>query len=141
MAIKADFTPEEWETLQWAVTDTMAYLSMADRGFWDTFKEANAAAHFIADTRADSLSLLVRDLASDVKGKRDKEVTANPTDMAGEVAERVSEAVALISDKAPDELPAFKEFIVGIAKATAEAAGGIGETEAAAIEKVKAALG
>ena len=40
MTSKAMFSDEEWQTLQWAVTDTMTYVSMADTGFWDTFKEA-----------------------------------------------------------------------------------------------------
>ena len=40
MATKADFTEAEWQTLEWAVSDTMTYLSLADPGVWDTFKEA-----------------------------------------------------------------------------------------------------
>lgn len=141
MATKADFTAEEWQVLQWAVTDTLTYLAMSDRGFWDTFKETTGAAKYIAEAKANSQSLLVRDLAADVKTGRDKEATANPTDMAGEVTGRVSEASALIAEKAPEDVDAFKAFILGIAQATAEAAKGVAETEAQAIEKLKAALG
>ena len=141
MATKASFTEEEWRTLQWAVTDTMTYLSMADPGFWDMFKEANAAAHYIAAARQTSPSALVRELAADIKTKRDKEVSGNPTDMSGEVVERVSEAVAIVAGKAPEDLEDFKTFVVGVAKATAEAAKGTGPTEAQAISKLEAALG
>jgi len=141
MATKASFTQEEWRTLQWAVTDTMTYLSMADPGFWDMFKEANAAAHYIAAARQTSPSALVRELAADIKTKRDKELSGNPTDMSGEVVERVGEAIAIVAGKAPEDLDGFKAFVVGVAKATAEAAKGTGPTEAQAIAKLEAALG
>jgi len=141
MATKADFTPEEWEVLQWAVADTMAYVSLADPGMWDSFKEASGAAHYVADAKANSASLLVRDLAGNLRAGRDKEVTANPADMAGEVAERLAEASRLITEKAADELDAFKEFILGVAQATAEAKKGVGDNEQAAIETIRAALG
>jgi len=141
MATKTDFTPDEWQTLRWAVTDTMIYLSMADPGFWDTFKEANAAAHYMAAAKQTSESALVRQLAADIKAKRDKEVSGNPTDVSGEVIERVNEAVKIVSDKAPEDLEGFKAFIIGVAKATAEAAKGTSPTEAQAIAKLEAALG
>ncbi len=141
MATKADFTPEEWEVLQWAVADTMAYVSLADPGMWDSFKEAGGAARYIADAKANSASLLVRDLAGNLRAGRDKEATANPADMAGEVAERLAEASRLIAEKAADELDAFKEFILGVAQATAEAKKGVGDNEQAAIETIRAALG
>jgi len=141
MATQADFTEEQWQTLQWAVTDTMAYLSMADPGFWDSFKEATGAAKFIAENKTSSTNLLVRDLAAGIKAKRDKEMTGNPTDLAGQVSARVAEAVAIIAEKDADDLPAFKEFVLGLAKATAEAVDGIGENEMAAIDKITLALG
>ena len=141
MATKTDFTPDEWQTLRWAVTDTMIYLSMADPGFWDMFKEANAAAHYMAAAKQTSESALVRELAADIKAKRDKEVSGNPTDVSGEVIERVNEAVKIVSDKAPEDLEGFKAFIIGVAKATAEAAKGTSPTEAQAIAKLEAALG
>ena len=61
--------------------------------------------------------------------------------MSGEVIERVNDAVKIISGKAPEDLEGFKAFIIGVAKATAEAAKGTGPTEAEAIAKLEAALG
>jgi hypothetical protein len=141
MATKTDFTPDEWQILKWAVTDTMMYLSMADPGFWDMFKEANAAAHYMAAAKQTSGSALVRQLAADIKTKRDKEMSGNPTDVSGEVIDRVNEAVRIVAGKAPEDLEDFKAFIIGVAKATAEAAKGTGPTEAQAIAKLAAALG
>lgn len=141
MATKGDFGEEQWQVLQWAVTDTMAYLSMSDPGFWDSFKEASHAARYIADQRNSSGNLLVRDLAGDIRTGRDKEALANPTDMASEVCERVSAAVALVAETDAADVPAFREFILGVAEATAEAAGGVGPTENVAMEKLREALG
>jgi hypothetical protein len=141
MATKDMFTSDEWHTLQWAVTDTMAYLSMADTGFWDTFKEATAAAKFMAAAKSSSDSPLVHDLAGDIKMGHDKAVTHDRADVAGEVAARVRNAAGIVAAKAPEDLDAFKSFILGVAQATAAAAKGVDEHEAAAIKNLEAALG
>lgn len=140
MATKADFTEAEWQTLQWTITDTMAYLSMADPGFWDMFKEASGAAHYIAGVETSSQSELIRELAAHIKTRRDKALSGNSTDVSGEVMGRVDEAVKLVAAKAPEDLDAFKGFVIGVAKATADAAKGTGPTEAAAIAKLEAEL-
>ncbi len=141
MATRTAFTTTEWQTLQWAVTDTMAYLTLADPGFWDTFKEASAGARFLAGVKTDNENVLVREIAADIRMDRDRALKGNPADVAGTATARVSEAAKIVADKAPEDLEAFKAFIVGVAKATAEAAKGIGPNEAAAISKIEAALG
>lgn len=141
MATKADFTEAEWQTLHWAIMDTMAYLSLADPGFMDMFKEANAAAKYVAGARVGSESAVVRQLASEVKAKRDKSVSSNPADVAGQVIQRVREAAGIVAAKAPEDLDEFKAFLLGVAKATAEAAKGVSAGEEKAIEKLEAALG
>jgi hypothetical protein len=140
MTSKALFTDEEWHTLQWAVTDTMTYVSMADSGFWDTFKEATAAAKFMARAKSDSGSPLVHDLAGDIKVGRDKTVTHDMADMAGEVIARVQEAVAIVAAKSPADLAAFKSFLLGIAQTTAEAVKGVSDHEATALAKLQDVL-
>ncbi len=141
VATKSDFTEEQWQVLQWAVAGAMTLVSMSDKGFWDTFKEAGGAAKVVAAAKTGSDSELVRDLASDLKIGRDKEATANPADMASGVSERIGEAVALVAEKAPEDLAAFKALITAIAEATAEAADGVAPTETDALDKIKAALG
>jgi hypothetical protein len=140
MSGKELFTEDEWHILQWAVTDTMALLSVADHGFWDTFKEASAAARFMAQAKAGTQSPLIHDLAGDVKMGRDKQVTHDLADMSGEVAGRVREAKALIERKAPEDVEAFRTFILGVAKATAEAAHGVDAHEQSALETLEGAL-
>lgn len=141
MATKAAYNEEEWKVLQWAVTDTMTLVSMAESGLWDAFKEASGAAKFIAGKKTSSDNLLIRDLCSDVKAGRDKEAFSNPADPSGEISARVSEAVALVAQKDEADVEAFKAFILGLAEATAEAADEVAPNEAGAIETIKAALG
>jgi hypothetical protein len=140
MSSKAMFTEDEWHTLQWSVTDTMTYISMADSGFWDTFKEATAAAKFMAKAKSDTDSPLVHELAGDVKVGRDKAVTHDRADMAGEVVARVREAVGIVAAKSPTDLVAFKSFLLGIAQTTAEATKGVGPHEATALAKLQDVL-
>lgn len=140
MTSRALFTDDEWHILQWAVTDTMTYVSMADPGFWDTFREATAAAKFMAKAKSDSGSPLVHDLASDIKMGHDKQVAHDRADVAGEVVTRVKEAAAIVAAKAPADLAAFKSFLLGIAQATADATKGVSDHEATAIAKLQDAL-
>jgi len=141
MATKADYSAEEWQILQWATMNTMAYLSLADPGFWDSFKEATGAAKFLAAEQKSNTNPLILDLLGDVRTKRDKEATSNPTTLADEVTERVAEAVAIVAEKDAGDVDAFKAFILGLAEATAVAVDGVGEAETAAIAKLTAALG
>jgi len=140
MATKADFTEEEWQILRWAVSDTILYVSISDPGFWETFSETNAAAKYVAAAKTTSESLLVRDLAGDLKAGRDKEATKNLAEVAEEVAERISEATALVAAKAADDLEAFRAFILGLAAATAEASKDVASSETDAIARIEAAL-
>ncbi len=141
MATKADYSADEWQILQWATMNTMAYLSLADPGFWDSFKEATGAAKFLAAEQKSNTNPLILDLLGDVRTKRDKEATSNPTTLADEVTERVTQAVAIVTEKDAADVDAFKTFILGLAEATAAAVDGVGPTEAAAISKIEIALG
>lgn len=141
MATKDAFTPEEWHALQLASSDTMAYLSMADPGFWDSFKEAGHAGKFVASQASEAPSLLIRDLAHDARTKYEKDEKPGPANLESLTLEAVSAAVAIVAEKAPEDLAAFKGFILGLANAVAEAANGTNDLEAGAIEKITAALG
>jgi hypothetical protein len=49
MAGKSDFTEEEWETMHKGVTGAGLLMSVSDRGFLDSFKEAGALARHLAE--------------------------------------------------------------------------------------------
>ena len=123
MAGKADFTEDEWDALQKGVTGSGMLVSVAHRDFTDSFGEAKAIAEDLAANR-ENTSQLVRELAE-----------THGTGF-GLVA-----AVATLTAKAPDELDAYRAFVLEVAHAVAEAKGGVQEEETAAIAKITEALG
>lgn len=140
MATKSDFTEEQWEDLRYALEDTMAYVSLSNGPkFWESFKEAGAAAHFMADQAKSSTSTLVRDLATSGYQKRDKSLTSDPTNLEASALARIGDAAKIVGDVAPDELPAFSEFINGLAAATASV-NGVDPAESTALDKIKQTL-
>jgi hypothetical protein len=141
MATRSDFTPEEWMVLRFAMQDTMTWISMVDPKFFASFKEATAGAKYLANAAKNSPSLLVRDLAQDVHSKQDEELKAAGLNLEEPTLERITNAVALVAEKAPEDLDGFKAFIGGLADAAAEASGGVTDSESAALFKVKSALG
>ena len=138
MATKADFTDEEWETLQKGVTGAGLLVSVSDRGFFDTFKEASTLAKQVAQAKEKSPSGLVRELA-DVKGTGFG-VKSSPEDVENETLAALQTAKSTLEAKAPDELEPYRQFVVEVAQAVADSAGGGETAETAAIEKVKSAL-
>ena len=141
MATKSDFTEDQWLTLVYSVQDTMAFVAFANGAhFWESMKEATATGKFITGQAKTSTSTLVRDLAMGGGLKRDKKLKADATEMETEVLGVLAEASKLVADIAPDELDAYKEFILGVANAAAEASGATDDTEQAAIDKIKGAL-
>ena len=141
MATKDSFTAEEWQALQMASTDTIMYLSLVDPGFWDSFKEVGHAGRFVASQASDAPSLLIRDLAHDARAKYDKGDKPNAANLETPTLEHVTAAVAIVAEKAPEDLDAFKAFILGLADSIAEAAKGVSGPEAQALAKLEAALG
>lgn len=141
MATKSDFTDERWQELRFAVQDTMAFVAFANGAhFWETIKEATVTAKYIGSQVKESESTLVRDLAGSGGIKHEK---LNPSDAAEferQVMVTLAEASKIVADTAPDELAAFKAYILGVADAAAEASGAVDDKEQAAIDKIKAAL-
>lgn len=138
MATKADFTPEEWSTMQKGVMGAGMLVSLADPGFFDTFKEATALAKHIKQAHESGPSLLVRDLAqihrSDVK------MSHNPLEVQTETLAALEASVATLQAKAPEEVPAYREFVLDVAQSVAEAGKGVAPSESDAIAKITAAL-
>lgn len=138
MATKADFTEQEWEQLRKGVTGAGMLVSLADRSFFDTFKEAGALAKHLGEARRDSQSQLMRELA-ETKGSGFG-MTSKPEEIESGTLDSLRSAVATLEQKAPDEADAYRSFVIKVATSVSEAAGGGDETESAAIGKIKGAL-
>ena len=139
MAKKADFTEQEWESLQKGVVGAGLLVSVSDRSFFDTFKEAGALSKHVAQAKQNSSSDLVRELA-DLHGTGFG-LTASPDKVENETLEALRTAKATLASKAPDELEPYRQFVVEVAQSVADAAGGGDAAESGAIEKVRSAVG
>lgn len=138
MATKADFTEEEWKTMQKGVTGAGLLVSVGDRDFSDSFGEAGALAKYLAEERDQNASELIRELAH-VHGSGFG-FTASQQEVESETVAALGSAVATLAAKAPDEAAAYRQLVLGVAGAVAEAKGGVKPGETAAIGKIEEAL-
>jgi hypothetical protein len=138
MAKKSDFTEQEWESMQKGVTGAGLLVSLSDRGFFDTFKEAGALGKHIAQAKQSNSSELIRELA-DTRGTGFG-MTTSPDKVERETLEALQAAKRTLATKAPDELDSYRQFVVDITRSVAAAAGGGETAESETIEKVSAAL-
>jgi len=138
MAGKADFTEAEWEALQKGVTGAGLLVSVSDRGFLDTFREARALAEHLGAARRDTTSEVVRELA-ETRGTGFG-LTASADEVERETLDALRSSVATLRAKAPEDVDAYRRFVVDVAESVARAAGTEEAGESAALAQVRAAL-
>jgi hypothetical protein len=113
-------------------------VSLADRSFFDTFKEAGAMAKHLGKGREGSDSQLVRELSQG--GGTGFGLTASPDEVESGTFDALRSAVATLERKAPDEAGAYRAFVLDVARSVGDAAGGGEKSESEAIGKIEAAL-
>jgi hypothetical protein len=138
MARKAEFTEQEWDALQKGVTGAGMLVSLSDRGFLDTFREAGALAKHLASARRDTESELVRELA-ETRGTGFG-LSSSPTEIERETLDALRSAAATLRAKAPEDLEAYRSFVLEVAQSVSRAAGGGDAAESDALEKVRSVL-
>jgi hypothetical protein len=138
MASKTDFTEQEWDQLRKGATGTGLLVSVSDRSFFDSFKEAGSLAKHLVGGRSGE-SDLIRELSSE-RGTGFG-VSSSPQEIESETLDALRSAVATLQAKAPDEVEAYKTFVLELAEKVGKAAGGGDEVEATAVEKIRSALG
>jgi hypothetical protein len=139
MATKADFSEDEWKALQKGITGAGMLASLSDRDFTDSFGEASALAKFLGAQRETNESELLRELTT-VKSTGFG-FTDSPQEVESETLAALATALATLSAKAPDDVAAYGDLVLGAARHVAEAKGGVTDVESAAIAKLEAALG
>ena len=128
----------EIETLRKGATGAGLLVGVSDAGFFDTFKEAGAMAKHMAAAKGSSASPVIRRIA---EGRGTGfGLTASPGEVELETLDALRAAADLLRSKAPDELEAYRAFVVDLARSVSSAAGGGEEVEAAAIAKIEGAL-
>ena len=138
MAQKSDFTEQEWEALQKGVVGAGLLVSLSDRSFFDTFKEAGAMGKHIAQAKQTGQNDLIRELA-DVRGMGFG-LTSSPETVEQETLQALQQAKTALQAKAPDALEPYRQLVVKVAQSVASAAGGGETAESGAIEKVRSAV-
>jgi hypothetical protein len=129
---------QEIETLRKGAMGAGLLVSVSDRGFFDTFKEAGTLAKHVASARGNSESEVVRKLA---EGRGvGFGITTPPAEIESGTLDALRSSVQLLQTKAPDELEAYKGFVLDLARSVASAAPGGDQAEAGTIAKIEAAL-
>jgi hypothetical protein len=140
MATKADFDEHEWEAIQRGLTGAGLLVSLSDRDFTDSFGEARALATYVADQHQHSGSPLVRDIAE--VHRSGFSFRTSPEKLESETLDALRSASQAIAAKAPDEVEAYRDLVLGTAQHVADAkGGGSSDAESAAIAKIRDALG
>jgi hypothetical protein len=128
----------EIETLRTGAMGAGLLVTVSDRGFFDTFKEAGALAKHVTAAHESSDSELVRRVAQG--HSTGFGVTTPMEEVEAGTLEALRASVQLLHEKAPDELEAYRAFVLDLARSVAAAAHGGDEAEAAAIAKIEGAL-
>jgi hypothetical protein len=129
----------EVETLHKGAMGAGLLVSVSDRGFFDTFKEAGALAKHVAAARGSSESPIVKQVAA--SRSMGFGVTSSPAEIESGTLDALRSSIALLKEKAPDEVDAYRSFVLDLARSVAAAAPGGDDVEAGAIAKIQAALG
>jgi hypothetical protein len=137
VAGKTDFTEQEWETLEKGVTGAGLLVAVSDRGFFDTFGEATTMAKHLA-AGSGSESPLIRDLAH--TRAHGFSMRSSPQEIEQQTLDGIRSATALIGEKSPSDLDAYKSFVLDIAQSVAEAKKGVAPSEEASLGKIREAL-
>ena len=140
MATKTDFTEEEWTTLQKGLTGSGMLVSLSDRDFTDMFGEAGAMGKFLAGQQVAASSDVIRELAK--THSTGFGLTTSPDAVRAETMEALRSSIATLTAKSPDDVEPYRQLVLGLAEAVAQAKGG-GEApvEAAMIQEIRTALG
>ena len=132
------FSGSEIETLHKGAMGAGLLVSVSDRGFFDSFKEAGVLAKHVAVARGSSDSAVVKEVAG--AHGTGFGVTSSADEIESDTLDALRSSVALLETKAPDELEAYRSFVLDLARSVAAAAPGGDGAEAGAIAKIEAAL-
>ena len=119
MATKADFNAEEWSTI--VEGPLLAGMRVVAAGRGGTIRESLAIGKVYTEARqGHGDSELLDALVASPPGI-DPQGVKDAGDLASASSDRLREAIRLLSEKAPDDVDAYKRFVLKVAQAAAEA--------------------
>ncbi len=139
MATKNDFTEPEWEALQKGLTGSAMLVSLSDRDFTDTFGEVGAMAKYLAGQHVAASSDLIRELAK-TRGSGFG-LGTSPDKMRAQTMEALRSSIATLQAKSPADVDPYRELVLGLTQAVADAKGGVVPVETAMMEAIRESLG
>jgi hypothetical protein len=146
MTGKADFTPEEWETILQGPPTAGMIVVTAQRG--GTFRETLSIARAYVEARQHHGESELLDELVSAKPELDHTRYHSAEELKEHGLQHLRDAVGLLERKAtPEELDAYKSFVLSLADKVANAhresgsAEAVSEAERAAIEEIATALG
>ena len=89
-------------------------------GFFDGFKEIGALTKHLAEAQTKSTNPLIGEVAK-VKGTGFG-LTSSPQEIESQTIEALKSSMSTLKAKAPDDVQAYRDFVLNVAKAVAEAA-------------------
>jgi hypothetical protein len=138
MATKTDFTEPEWEALQKGITGSAMLVSLSDRDFTDSFGEVGALAKFLQGQQVAGSTQLSRELAK--THGTGFGVTTSPDELRNGTIAALTSSLEVLATKAPDEVEAYRQLVLGAAQAVAEAKSGVAPVEDAMVQQIRTAL-
>jgi hypothetical protein len=139
MGIRAEFTDEDWKALEDGVIGAGMFVSVSEPDFTHTIGETNALATYIIGSAETSGSELVRELGNAQVNPYAFNAPAWRIEV--ETLKALRAAAAALATNAPDEVAAYREFVLGVADHVAQHLGGVRPGETAAIGQIREALG
>jgi Ni,Fe-hydrogenase I small subunit len=156
MSTQADYTAEEWNLVTSGPVIAGTTIIVADPAFFGAIKESAAIAQAIVASGQTSQVELIQAIAAAGRGGQKYQTPDVPKDQGTEGAMKMliaecRRAVKLVKEKSPDEAKDYAQYLVYIARVTAESSkeGGflgigatrVSEQESAAIDRLAEALG
>jgi hypothetical protein len=149
VASRADFTAEEWASLGGALISAAELVSFSD-GRSGMAREMPKVRRALEHARERHSSPLVRELAGE-PGRSVIDAHMSPGEAEEPVLRVLRAAAAVLSARAPEELEAYRRFVVHLGEVAAEAtrSGGVfglggqrvSYAEASALDKIRQAVG
>ncbi|SNT07126.1 hypothetical protein SAMN05421812_10334 [Asanoa hainanensis] len=131
--IVTELTDHERATLKRAAFGVVYLVSNADPGFLAMLRESVAASGAFTGARG-----LARDVLT--SGSLPRFPRRDPSQVEAEVLPALTESLAILRAKVPDEVDNYRDAVLSAAQRAAEAAHGVRPSEAAVLAKVRAAL-
>jgi hypothetical protein len=132
MAKKADFTPEEWQRILSLPQVASLYLALASpSGPLGVVQEMMASTKGIVEAlKSSSGNELIDAVAADIRERAEKrerlesplKMSKDPKEMKAECLQTCRDVAALLSQKAPAEAQAYKQWVYQAAQNSANAA-------------------